>query len=132
MVALERSSSQRIQIPKIQRSSKQTPQIQFTSTIETGSTDTADTTDTEPEIVPITCDIGWAFTTPIEYEFFRTGDTVDATVQVDAIEDYTGYSIQWENRGGEIIGSSAIDSNGVATYSGTDFSSVKGLIIYLG
>ena len=43
------------------------------------------------------------------------------------MNDYTGYSIQWENRGGEIIGSSAIDNDGLATYSGMDFSGVKGL-----
>ena len=68
-----------------------------TSTTDTDSDDTADTTDTtdtEPEIVPITCDVGWTFTAPVEYEFFRTGDTVDAVVQVDTLDDYTGYSIQ--------------------------------------
>ena len=98
-----------------------------TSTTDTGSTDTADTTDTEPEVVPITCDIGWTFTAPVEYEFFRAGDTIDAVVQVDALDDYTGYTIQWENRGGEIIGNSTIDAEGLAIYSGTDFSAVKGL-----
>ena len=101
-----------------------------TSTTDTDPADTADTTDTtepEPEIVPITCDVGWAFTAPVEYEFFRAGDTVDAVVQIDALNDYTGYSIQWENRGGEVLSTSTIDVDGSSTYSGGDFSSTKGL-----
>lgn len=98
-----------------------------TSTSETGTLDTADTVDTEPEVVPITCELGWAFTAPEEYEFFRSGDAVEAIVQVDAIDDYTGYSVQWENRGGEVITTSAIEADGSSTYSGVDFSSTKGL-----
>ena len=98
-----------------------------TSSTETGTVDTADTVDPEPEVVPISCELGWTFQTPEEYEFFRAGDTVDAIVQVDAMDDYTGYSIQWENRGGEILATSNIDVDGSSTYSGVDFSSTKGL-----
>ena len=105
-----------------------------TSAVETGMTDTStnetdtqDTVDTEPEVVPITCEVGWTFSTPDDYEFYRAGDAVTATVQVDAMDDYTGYTIQWENRGGEIMSTSPVDATGLATYTGTDYSSVKGL-----
>ena len=63
------------------------------STEDTSIADTNDTVDTEPEVVPVACDIEWHFTTPTEYEFYLVGDVVDATVQIDALNDYTGYSI---------------------------------------
>ncbi len=95
--------------------------------IDTATTDTSDTVDTEPVEVPITCDFSWTFQAPQDYEFYAIGDTVDATVQLDNLNDYTDFTMRWENRGGEILAESTIDGTGQALYTGTEYSSTKGL-----
>ena len=91
-------------------------------------TDTGADTDTgEPPEQRITCQNQAQFVTPIDFEFFKVGDPIDATVQMDPLTDYTGYSIRWEDSAENEIGLETVSGTGDAIYAGTDFTQTKGL-----
>ena len=116
----------------IDTSTPDTDQTDTAPTPDTGDTDpvdtdTADTVDTEPVETPISCMVNWTFLTPIDYEFYSSGNPVDATVQIDPLDDYAGHTVRWENPGGQVLADSTVDSTGQALYSGIDYSASKGL-----
>lgn len=99
---------------------------------ETGdsSEDSADPdTDTEePAESRIECDVATTFVLPQDYEFYTLGSEVNATVQLDTLNSYTGYSIRWEDNSEMELAMTSVDTSGQTVYSGTNYSQQKGFV----
>ena len=75
----------------------------------------------------ITCQVQTNFIEPIDFEFFQMGAQINASVQLDSLSDYTGYTIRWEDSVESEIFTAAVDETGMGSYSGLDFTQNKGL-----